>query len=196
MNQLIDGREPEEPTTPAEGDDPSAPGTDAGGWFVRAAAFVGDLGDPFYAEERQRDVWNEASAVGLQLLLWLGMAAAPAMVWIGGASAVPYALIVFLLVVLVALVTMEYAKRLGVEVVGAQVGTPARRARLRAVPLIALQAAFWTGIVHARGDLGAHTATGWVVGLAVGAAAGAATALWQRRRARLSAHQADSRAEV
>ena len=38
--------------------------------FVRAARFVGDLGNPFYEEERQRDVWNEACAFGLQLLLW------------------------------------------------------------------------------------------------------------------------------
>lgn len=33
-------------------------------WFVRAAAVVGDLDSPFSAEERDRDVWNEASAVG------------------------------------------------------------------------------------------------------------------------------------
>src|SRR5690242_18627048 len=33
--------------------------------FVRWAGVVGDLGSPFLAEERQRDVWNEASAVGL-----------------------------------------------------------------------------------------------------------------------------------
>ncbi len=38
-------------------------------WIVRSAELIGDLGNPFYAEERQRDVWNEASAVGLQLLL-------------------------------------------------------------------------------------------------------------------------------
>ena len=31
------------------------------GWFVRAAAAIGDLSNPFYGEERQRDVWNEAS---------------------------------------------------------------------------------------------------------------------------------------
>jgi hypothetical protein len=40
--------------------------------FVRLAAGVGDLGNPFYREERQRDVWNEASAVGMQLTLWAG----------------------------------------------------------------------------------------------------------------------------
>ena len=38
--------------------------------FVRVAQFIGDFGNPFYDEERQRDVWNEACAFGLQLLLW------------------------------------------------------------------------------------------------------------------------------
>ena len=32
-------------------------------WFIRTAAVIGDLSNPFYGEERQRDVWNEASAV-------------------------------------------------------------------------------------------------------------------------------------
>lgn len=54
--------------------------------FVRLAAGVGDLGNPFYREEPQRDVWNEASAVGMQLTLWAGMAAATVMVWLGGAQ--------------------------------------------------------------------------------------------------------------
>lgn len=58
--------------------------TERDGWFVRAAAAVGDLGNPFYREERRRDVWNEASAVGFQLMLWLGLAAAAAMIWIAG----------------------------------------------------------------------------------------------------------------
>jgi hypothetical protein len=29
---------------------------DRDGWFVKAAATMGDLGNPFYREERQRDV--------------------------------------------------------------------------------------------------------------------------------------------
>ena len=38
--------------------------------LIRVAQFIGDFGNPFYDEERQRDVWNEACAFGLQLLLW------------------------------------------------------------------------------------------------------------------------------
>ena len=68
---------------------------DRDGWFVKAAATIGDLGNPFYREERQRDVWNEASAVGLQLVLWLGLGTVAAMVWLGGPPALPYAFAVF-----------------------------------------------------------------------------------------------------
>ncbi|MBK5221936.1 MAG: hypothetical protein JJE52_03485 [Acidimicrobiia bacterium] len=38
--------------------------------FMRTAARIGDLGSPLYDEERRRDVWNEASAVGFQIMLW------------------------------------------------------------------------------------------------------------------------------
>ena len=59
-------------------------------WFVRAATVIGDLSNPFYREERQRDVWNEAAAVALQVILWLSLLAATAAVWVIGADALPY----------------------------------------------------------------------------------------------------------
>jgi hypothetical protein len=68
---------------------------DRDGWFVKAAATIGDLDNPFYRKERQRVVWNEASAVGLQLMLWLGLGTAAAMVWLDGTPALPYAFAVF-----------------------------------------------------------------------------------------------------
>ena len=37
--------------------------------FTRATSTVADFDSPFYAEERQRDVWNEASAIGLLILV-------------------------------------------------------------------------------------------------------------------------------
>ncbi len=46
-------------------------------WFVRAATVIGDLSNPFYREERQRDVWNEAAAVALQVILWLSLLPRP-----------------------------------------------------------------------------------------------------------------------
>lgn len=86
-----------------------------GGWFVRAAGVVGDLANPFYREERQRDVWNEAGAVGLQVVLWLGLGAAAAMAWFGGAPALPYAVAVLGVLGAAAWVSVLYAGRLGVR---------------------------------------------------------------------------------
>ncbi len=44
--------------------------------FMKAARTIGDLDDEFYHDERQRDVWNEASAVGFQLAQWAALAGA------------------------------------------------------------------------------------------------------------------------
>ena len=66
--------------------------------FVRLAHVVGNFGNPFYAEERQRDVWNEASAFGFQLVLWCALVVSTGAVWVVGATAVPYACVAMLLV--------------------------------------------------------------------------------------------------
>ncbi|MBT0568308.1 DUF2029 domain-containing protein [Williamsia sp. CHRR-6] len=47
---------------------------------------IGDLDDDFYAEEFQRDAWNEASAIGFQLWLWSALIAAAILPWIGGSA--------------------------------------------------------------------------------------------------------------
>lgn len=52
--------------------------------LIRTLRFVGDLDDDFYRDERQRDVWNEASAVGLQVMLWTSLAAAATLSWFAG----------------------------------------------------------------------------------------------------------------
>jgi len=135
-------------------------------WFLRAAARVGDLTSPFYREERQRDVWNEASAVGLQLMLWLGLAASTAMVWIGGQESLPYAITLFCLVGAVSWVSLVYARRLGVAV-----EAPARVLTPRLVPYLLLLAAFLAGVVRAAPD------DGFPGGFAYGAAGGAALAV-------------------
>ncbi|NAZ84140.1 DUF2029 domain-containing protein [Kineococcus sp. R8] len=148
-------------------------------WFLRAAARVGDLASPFYREERQRDVWNEASAVGLQLVLWLGTAAAAAMVWIGGRAALPYALTMFAVVGVVSGVTLSYARRLGVDV-----EAPARVFTPRLVPYLLLLAAFLLGLVHAvPGTL----PNSFLVGAAAGTGFAVAALLVSARARRRSA---------
>ena len=146
-------------------------------WFIRVAATIGDLGNPFYREERERDVWNEASAVALQLMLWLGLAVAAGMVWLGRTAALPYAIVVLALVGTGAGFSLLYAHRLGVRV-----SASGRVLRLRLVPYVALVALFLVGALRAApsSDFGA----GLVVGMAVGAALGVLALAWGWIRAR------------
>lgn len=147
------------------------------GWFVRAAGAVGDLGSSFYDEERQRDVWNEASAVGLQVVLWLGLAAAAAMVWIGGAPALPYAFTVFGILGIASGVSVLYAQKLGVGPHSARAGL-----RLRLVPYGVLLVAFLAGAVQHAPSNG--FGAGLAVGIVAGSAGGVAWLLWSGLRAR------------
>lgn len=110
--------------------------------FMRAARSVGDLNNSFFAEERQRDVWNEASAVGFQMMLWLGLIAADLMIWIGGRDGLPYALATFAVPGIASVVTLSYAQRLGVDA--------ARQSRVRrpsTIAYVVLLASFVIGIV-------------------------------------------------
>ncbi len=153
------------------------------GWFVRAAGAIGDLGNPFYREERQRDVWNEASAVGFQLMLWLGMVAAAAMVWIGGAVALPYAVTLYAVIGIPAVVTLTYSTALGVS--GAE---GVRTLRARVVVYALLLAAFVVGAVRAvppgQGGFVGGMAQGAVVGAVIAAVLVVVAVLGARRNRR------------
>lgn len=84
--------------------------------FDRATRRIGDLDNPLYAEERQRDVWNESSAVGFQLLLWgLLVAAAALSVVTGTAAAVPVSIMLGL-AALAMVVAVAHAARRSVEI--------------------------------------------------------------------------------
>ncbi len=136
------------------------------GWFLRAAGAIGDLSSPFYREERNRDVWNEASAVGLQVTLLLALAAATGMVWLGGASALPYAFTVLGVVAVASWMTVLYAAALGVTVDDASL------LRLRLVPYLALMVLFLVGAarVAPSGGFGGGLVQGGVWGAAAGGA--------------------------
>ncbi|MBC3764080.1 hypothetical protein ACUN7V_06105 [Quadrisphaera oryzae] len=147
------------------------------GWFVRAAARVGDLGSPFYAEEYRRDVWNEASAIGFQLVLWLLSLAAVVSVWVGGAPAVPYALVMFLVPGAASWVVLSYASAHGVD------GATGSRKVLgwRVGVFVVLALALCAGVVRAMA--GADLAPGLLTGLVVGALLGGLGVWWSKRRA-------------
>jgi len=134
-----------------------------GDWFVRVAGVVGDFGNPFYGEERQRDVWNEASALGLQVIVWGGLLASTVLVWVVGSAAVPYALGFLALVAFAAVVASVYARRLGVSV-----ENPEHLLRLRLIPYLAVITVLGIGVARS-GAFPASVSFG--VGLAVGSIA-------------------------
>lgn len=146
------------------------------GWFVRAAGVIGDLNSPFYREERHRDVWNEASAVGFQLVLFLGLGAAAGMVWFGGAAGLPYAATVVVLVGVLSWVTILYALALGVRI-----DDPAGLLRLRLVPYTVLLVLFLVGAARVAPDGG--FLGGFVQGAVIGAVAAVLALLWSGLRA-------------
>lgn len=156
--------------------------------FMRFAAAVADFGDPFYAEERQRDVWNEASAFGFQLLLWGAFVVSAAMVWIGGQQAVPYAAALLGLTGLGSAMTIVYARRLAVEPLG---NWSTSWARCVALTLVLL--ALVLGLLRDPGSddgFGQGLLAGMVVGVAVGMVSMgvAAARRWGRRKPDRRAH--------
>jgi hypothetical protein len=154
------------------------------GWFVRTAGLIGDLGSPFYDEEHQRDVWNEASAVGFQLLLWLLPVAAVISVWVGGVTAIPYALVMFLASGLTSWVVITFAQARGVDM-GAARGITVLRWRLLAY--LVLLGSFCAGVVRATPENSFGRGTSW--GLLAGSVIGIAAVAWSQRRARRTADQ-------
>lgn len=131
--------------------------------LVRMAHVVGDFGNPFYAEERHRDVWNEASAFGLQLVIWCTLGVGTATVWIVGAAAVPYVTVALVMLGAVCGLTVAYAQSLGVDLTGRD-----RMLRWRLVPYAALVLALMVGLVTAQEErLTASTLAGMVTGAAV-----------------------------
>ncbi|MGZ4551494.1 MAG: hypothetical protein ACXVF0_18400 [Blastococcus sp.] len=157
-------------------------------WFVRAAAVIGDLSNPFYREERQRDVWNEASAVALQVLIWLHLLAATAAVWIVGADAVPYVCALIGLVGLSGWVAVLYSWSLGVHVENCT-----RTSWRRMVPLLVVVVLLAAGI--ARAELVHVPVDGWstIAGMVTGSAvtAGLLAAVSRYARGRIGADSED-----
>lgn len=161
--------------------------------FVRAARFVGDLDDEFYADELQRDAWNEASAVGLQSLLWIGLISAAILPYAAGVTGAWVALGILLALIVASTVVQGYARSRGVEVYSAQ---EFRRPRL-AIAVILYLVGSLGAIVRLFDTFGDGSLATWV-GLATGAAAGACVSivifkLRQRRvrKAELAAEKAE-----
>ncbi len=160
--------------------------------FVRAVNAIADLDNPFYAEERQRDVWNEASAVGFQALLWCMFGLVAAMVWIGGRPLFGWATVLMLAASLSSALVLIHAGRLGVTgFEGSHLPWP------RLILAVLLIGVIGLGVL-VRTDFGASPSgiAGAVVGL-VAAVAGTVGAVWViRRRAEATGPGADDPDDV
>lgn len=144
--------------------------------LVRLAHVVGDFSNPFYAEERQRDVWNEASAFGLQLVIWCALAVSTATVWVVGAASVPYVCAAMVIVGAISGLTVAYARHLGVDLTGRD-----HVLRWRMLPYLLLVVALLVGLLRAQEEP-LDPAT--LAGLATGAALGVLAAVLGLRRSR------------
>jgi hypothetical protein len=153
-------------------------------WFVRAAAVIGDLSNPFYGEERQRDVWNEASAVALQVLIWLHLLTATAVVWIVGATAMPYVYALLAMIGIAGWIAILYSWSLGVHAEERK-----RLSRRRLVPALVVAVLLAAGMLraqtgHVLGDWSA--VAGMITGVAAVLAVFTAARWYARRRAEAS----------
>ena len=161
------------------------PGSDA---FERFATAVGDLDSPFYDEERDRDVWNEASAVGFQLMLWGLPLVSAVCLWVGGAAALPYAAAMLVPWAVAAATTLIFARRRAVDPGNAEAlaGSPVRM-WLFALVLAALTSGFVRAAaqLETSGNLESFlrgATQGGAGALAVVAVASAVVAVRERRR--------------
>lgn len=150
--------------------------------FDRVTTRIGDLDHPFYDEERQRDVWNEASAVGFQFLLWAMLLTAAAAAWIGGPTALPLVVATTVPVGLAGILVVAYAARRGIDLSTTTAGVGRGRAAL----VVALLLALVTGLLH---QVDVDVAT--LLGIAVGAALPLVVAVVVTRRGRRGTDDAD-----
>lgn len=152
--------------------------------LARAASLIADLDSPFYAEERQRDVWNEASAVGFQAMIWCMLGLVDAMVWIGGPPLFGWASAVLVLTGLPCFLAIVHAGRQGVTATESM-----RLPRPRTVLVVLLVAVGVVGVLlRTDGALSPSTVAGAAVGF-LAALAGVAASAWKVRRAEAEPEQ-------
>ena len=150
--------------------------------LMKAARVVGDLDDEFYADERQRDVWNEAAAIGFQLWLWSALVVAAILPWVAGTVGAWTAVGLLVAAAVISLVTQWYSRAHDVDlhVVTRQWFQP-RTVLFTVVYLAAVLGIAWQ---LAAKELITH---GFLVGGVCGGIAGAGAAWFAVRRARTKA---------
>jgi O-antigen/teichoic acid export membrane protein len=155
--------------------------------FIKALRFVGDLDDEFYDDERQRDVWNEASAVGFQLFSWIAAVGAAILPWVAGVTGAWIGLGILLTSTIISVVTIAYARSRDVNLY-----TASKVWRPRGFVVAALLLIGYVGVlVRLQPDLWAEASTwaGGVVGAVVGG--GAVLLIIRRMRKRNARFEAE-----
>ncbi|MDI9903887.1 hypothetical protein QM716_28890 [Rhodococcus sp. IEGM 1409] len=137
--------------------------------IMKAMRFVGDLDDDFYKDERQRDVWNEASAVGFQFAYWITLIAAAVLPWVAGRTGAWISLGLVIGWFICSMVVLRYAQAHDVDVYTSMKGLQPRSLVAGSVYLIALIGVV-AQLVTRPGD-GIATWAGAGVGALVGATA-------------------------
>ncbi|WP_072804302.1 DUF2029 domain-containing protein [Rhodococcoides yunnanense] len=156
--------------------------------FVKTLRFVGDLDDEFYDDERQRDVWNEASAIGFQLFSWAAMIAAAVLAWTLDRTGAWIALGLLLVLTVVTTLTICYSWARGVNLY-----TASRIGRVRGfVVALIILVGYIGALVTLQPDLFVDASTwagGIVGGLAGGGVVGAGIWYLRKRNARFEAEE-------
>ncbi|MGV8873311.1 MAG: hypothetical protein ACOH2Q_12360 [Rhodococcus sp. (in: high G+C Gram-positive bacteria)] len=159
--------------------------------FVKAARFVGDLDDDFYADELQRDIWNEASAVGFQSFLWIGLIASSVLPFAAGITGAWIGLGIYLALTVVSFVVLGYARARGIDMYSAQELRRVRIALASVLMVVSGGGALIRLLAHyAGGDLG-NTWIGVAIGASLGFAAAIVGVKMHQRRKRDAEHAAE-----
>lgn len=151
--------------------------------MLKALRFVGDLDDDFYKDERQRDVWNEASAVGFQLAYWIALITAAILPWVAGRTGAWISLGLIIGWFVCSMVVLRYAQAHDVDVYASMRGLEPRVLVAGSVYVIAL-----IGVVAqlmARPGEGIATWAGGGVGALIGLTAAVLGVKRHQRRAAL-----------
>ncbi|WP_338886504.1 hypothetical protein [Rhodococcus sovatensis] len=88
--------------------------------FTKSMRFVGDLDDGFYDDERQRDVWNEASAVGFQLFIWASLLAGAVLPWVAGRTGSWIAVGIIVVYLTISFAVLAYSRSRGLDMYTSQ----------------------------------------------------------------------------
>lgn len=143
--------------------------------------WIGDLDHPFYSDERNRYVWYEASAIAFQLLFMGNYFLSGLVLWVAGADALPYVLVLFAPTMIAAVIFQGYLKHHSAEYWPTKNDLGRRRGQLAVLGGVVLL----SGLVRATLDLQSFTggsSRGAAVGVLACGLSGFALAFFMSRR--------------